>query len=86
MKKLVYTIKDKNGIHARPAGLIVRCAKKYDGKIEINYGGKTADCSKLFSIMLLGIKCGDVIEITADGERADEILDEMENVMEEAGL
>ncbi len=86
MAKLNYTVKDKNGIHARPAGLIVSYAKKYGEKLEMHFNGKTADCSKLFSIMLLGIKCGDEIEITAEGEHGTEALCELENVMKNAGL
>ena len=53
MKEFRYTISDKNGIHARPAGLIVQCAKGYQSVQTLRLGEKSADCRKLFSLMHL---------------------------------
>lgn len=86
MDNIKYTVKDKNGIHARPAGLIVKCAKNSGAKVQISFNGKKADCTKLFSIMQLGIKFGDEIEITAEGDNSEKALRDIENVMREAGL
>ena len=32
MRTFTYTVKDKNGIHARPAGALISCAKKYESR------------------------------------------------------
>lgn len=42
MKKFSYTIKDEAGIHARPAGLLAKKAKKFESTIILEKGGKTA--------------------------------------------
>lgn len=68
MKKLNYVIKDAVGIHARPAGALVSLIKDYKSSITIQKGSKSADARRLFSIMSLGVKCGDEITIEADGE------------------
>ena len=86
MEKIVYKISDENGVHARPAGLIVNTAKRYLSEITINRAGKTADAKKLFAVMGLGIVCGDEIEITADGADESEAVREIERVMKSAGL
>ena len=43
MKKFEYTIKDADGIHARPAGALVNLAKAFDDEITISKGEKSAD-------------------------------------------
>ena len=71
MKNFEYTIKDELGIHARPAGMLVKEAKKYQSKITITKEGKTAEASKLMAVMSLGVKCGQTVQIaveSADGE------------------
>ena len=67
MKNFEYTIKDELGIHARPAGMLVKEAKKYQSKITITKDGKTAEASKLMAVMSLGVKCGLTVQIAVDG-------------------
>lgn len=68
MVKFEYTIKDVLGIHARPAGLLAKEAKKYSSKILIGVGDKNVEATKLMAIMTLGIKCGQTLEITVEGD------------------
>lgn len=65
MNKFEYTIKDENGVHARPAGLIVRQAQKYDFDIEITCNGKVGNLKKLLALMGMGIKKGDTVTVSA---------------------
>ncbi len=67
MKKFDYTIKDEVGIHARPAGLLVKEAKKYESKITVAKDGKSAEATKLMALMGLGVKCGESVEIAVEG-------------------
>ena len=55
MKKFSYIITDSVGIHARPAGILVKLASQYSSEITISCGEKTADAKKLFSVMLLWV-------------------------------
>lgn len=70
MKKFEYTIKDSIGIHARPAGLLVKEAQKFDSNIYIKntQNSKNGDAKKIFALMGLGAKCGTVVEVICDGE------------------
>ena len=83
MKNFSYTIRDEAGIHARPAGLIVKKCKESGCLVEIKHGDKTADGSKLFSIMSLGIKTGDTVDITVSGEKEEEAADMLLKFFEE---
>lgn len=67
MKEFVYTIKDELGIHARPAGLIVKLAGRYESKITITKDGKTADAGRILALMGLGVTKGTNITVTVEG-------------------
>lgn len=67
MEKFSYRVTDPAGIHARPAGIIVKEASKYNSDIKITANGKEADAKKIFSVMSLGIRSGDEMIITIQG-------------------
>ena len=67
MKSFVYTIKDTLGLHARPAGLLSKTAKATGSRVSITKDGKNVSADRILSLMGLGIKCGDTIEVTVEG-------------------
>ena len=68
MKVFMYTIQDELGIHARPAGLLVKEVAKFTSEVTISNGTKEANARKIMSIMMLGIKQGQEITVTINGE------------------
>ena len=83
MKSFNYVVKDEVGIHARPAGLLVKEAKKYESKIVISKDGKKADASKLMAVMSLGVKCGQTVEVTVEGADEDTACEGIRTFFEE---
>lgn len=81
MQKIQYTITDENGIHARPAGLLVKAAEKFSSDITIATGTKEADAKRLFAVMGLGVKCGDNITLTAVGSDEKRAAEELESFL-----
>ncbi|RHR29492.1 HPr family phosphocarrier protein [Clostridium sp. AF19-22AC] len=78
MKEFKYVITDPEGIHARPAGLLVKQAAGYKSDIKIGKGEKMADAKRIFGVMGLGVKTGEEIVMTADGEDEDTAITELE--------
>ena len=74
MKSFTYKIVDELGIHARPAGQIVSEAKKFSSTIMIDAGEKKAGATKLMAVMALGVKCGQTVTVTAEGEDEDDAI------------
>lgn len=68
MKQFNYTIKDEIGIHARPAGMLAKTAKEFQSEILIEKGSKSVNATKLMMLMGMGIKCGDTVTVTVNGE------------------
>ena len=83
MKEFSYTVQDALGIHARPAGMLVKEAKKYQAKITLSAKGKTVDAGKLMMIMSMGIKQGDVVMVSAEGEEEELATAAMETFFKE---
>ncbi len=67
MKEFKYVVKDELGIHARPAGLLVKEAAKFKSDVKIAKDGKETDAKRIFGVMSLGVKNGNEVTITADG-------------------
>ena len=68
--KFSFTIHDPQGRHARPAGMLVKEAAKFQSKCSVAGNGKTGDLKRIFSLMGMGIKAG--MELTVSVEGPDE--------------
>ena len=72
MKEYSYVVMAENGLHARPAGALATCARRFVSSIKINALGKEADAKRLLSVMSLGAVCGTRLDFTIEGEDEDE--------------
>ena len=68
MKSFTYVIKEKLGIHARPAGLLSREARKYSSNCTLYANGKSVDLKKLIALMALCVKQGAEVTVNIEGE------------------
>lgn len=83
MRSFEYTIRDENGLHARPAGLLVKQAQTLSSEITIECRGKSASLKKLLAVMGLGVKCGDIVKLSAEGKNAEADLLTIKKFLEE---
>lgn len=82
MKQFTYIVKDPLGIHARPAGQIVKQAKEYpDTLVTITKGEKTVNAAHLMKLMSLGVKTGDTIVLTCEGPNEENALEVIGNFL-----
>lgn len=82
MKTFEYTIKDELGIHARPAGLLVKEVKKYESECTITKDGKTKKLTQLMMLMSLGVKQGETVTVTAEGADEDAAIEGLKEFFE----
>ena len=80
MIQFQYTITDPNGLHARPAGLLVKEAQKFSSAVKLTRGEKSAD---LFAVMGMGVKCGETVEVSVDGADETEAAQALEQFFRE---
>ncbi len=83
LKTFSYKINDPIGIHARPAGLLIKRAGTFRSEITLTKGDKTADAKKIFAVMSLGVKQNDEVTITANGEDEDKAIEALQSFFNE---
>ncbi|MBR6173274.1 MAG: HPr family phosphocarrier protein [Eubacterium sp.] len=83
MKEFKYVITDEVGIHARPAGLLVKEAKQFTSTIMISKGDKSAKATALMKLMGMGVKKGDEITVTVEGDDEDAAAAAIEKFLKE---
>lgn len=71
MKEFTYTVTEPVGIHARPAGLLVKEVKGYQSTVTLVKGDKSVNCLKLMAVMGMGVKCGDTVTVQVEGPDED---------------
>ena len=83
MREFKYVITDPEGIHARPAGELVKAAKAFECGIKLEKDGKAGDCKKIFGIMGLGVKKDNAVVITFDGADEDAACEAISKFMQD---
>lgn len=83
MKEFKYVVMDELGLHARPAGLLVKEAAKYKSAITVDSGVKKADAKRIMAIMAMGVKKGVEVTVTVDGEDEDVAFEAIQNFFKE---
>lgn len=83
MKEFKYIITDQEGIHARPAGELVKTAKAFQCEIKLTRDGEAGDCKRIFNIMGMGIKQGQEVLLTFEGEDEEAAYEAVSRFMQE---
>ncbi len=71
------TVRNLQGIHARPAANLVNAAKRFKSRIELLRGSQSANCKSVVAIMSLQVDCGDTVKLQASGPDQDEAIKEL---------
>ena len=82
MVSFEYVLKDREGIHARPAGVIVKTAKEFESDITIENKGKKVNCKGIFAVMSLAAKCGEKVILSAEGNDEKEAVEALSSAFE----
>ena len=83
MKEFKYVVQDELGLHARPAGLLVKEAAKYKSAITLDSGAKKADAKRIMAVMSMGVKKGVEVTVTIEGEDEDTAFEAIQKFLQE---
>ncbi len=76
------TVKNKQGLHARPAALFVQIANKFDSRITVRRNKEAVNGKSIMGILTLGAEKGSQIWIEIEGEDAESAMAELEKIIE----
>lgn len=85
MPQIQVTVRHKVGLHARPAALFVKLATSFPCDIQvgnISTGSKAANAKSILGVLALGVNSGNEIVIHAEGEREDDALAALRDMVE----
>ena len=82
MKEIKHVINDPMGMHARPAGMLVKAVAPYASKITVTAPTGTADAKRLMGLMRLAAKQGMELTITIDGADEEKAAVELKAFLE----
>ncbi|MEH3089471.1 MAG: HPr family phosphocarrier protein [Microbacterium arborescens] len=75
-------IGSSNGLHARPAKLFAQAAKQSGVNVTISKGsGAPVNAASILGVIALGVEYGDYVTLTADGDAAENVLDELADLL-----
>ncbi|HNQ50784.1 MAG: HPr family phosphocarrier protein [Candidatus Omnitrophica bacterium] len=81
MVKKTVIVRNKQGLHARPAALFVQIANKFDSRVTVTYNDEKVNGKSIMGILMLGAEQGTEINIEADGKDAEAALAELEKII-----
>lgn len=73
----------ENGLHLKPSSQIVQLAHKFDCKLQVRKGDRVVDGTSMLDLLTLAAEHGTVLEFVAEGDRAEEVLDALTQLLEE---
>lgn len=81
MKSATYTIKNKLGIHARPAADIAKLVGKYKSTVTLELDGKTANAKSMLMLTTLGAKKGTEVLVKVSGADEEEVFAQLDDML-----
>ncbi|MFJ7737840.1 HPr family phosphocarrier protein [Lysinibacillus sp. NPDC097287] len=85
MKKS-YKITLQEGLHARPTTLLVTAVTPFESEVSMTYKEKTVNLKSIMGVMALGVSPGSVVEISAEGPDAEELMNKVTEVIISNGI
>jgi len=75
-------IRNKLGMHARPAAMFVRIANQFQSEILVEKDGEEVNGKSIMGLMMLAAGCGSQLKLTANGEDSDQALEALKELIE----
>ena len=72
------TIVNQLGLHARPISRIIEVARRHQASVTFRCGEQQANGRRMLEMLALAAPVGSVLEVEADGEDAQALVDELE--------
>jgi phosphocarrier protein HPr len=82
MVERLITIKNRAGIHARPAALLVQTATKFCSKIFLEKGRERINGKSIMGVISLGATYQTTLKVIADGEDEEQAIEAIARLFE----
>lgn len=76
------TIKNKTGLHARPAAIFVEIADRFESEVELLFDGINVNAKSIIGVLSLGIGNGDKAILRVSGSDEEEAMEKLLKLIE----
>ena len=83
MTEKLVKVRNKLGIHARPAALFVQLASRYTSDVFLELGDERINGKSIMGVMMLAAGANTIVKIIADGSDENEAIDALEKLFNE---
>lgn len=80
VKKRIH-VRSRSGLHARPAALFVQVTNRFQSRVKVRKGKRLVDGKSIMGVLSLAVERGSVIEVTAEGPDARELILALEQIL-----
>jgi len=82
MQEVILIIRNKVGLHARPAALFVQTAGRFKSKVLAIKDGREVNAKSILSVLTLGAEQGSMVTVRAEGEDEVEAVEALKELVE----
>jgi phosphocarrier protein HPr len=82
MMEREFTVKNRSGLHARPAALFVQTTSKFKSSVKIRRNSQEVDGKSILGLMMLAAEEGATLTVRADGADEADVLNALEKLFE----
>ncbi|MDB6149738.1 MAG: hypothetical protein JWQ44_1186 [Chthoniobacter sp.] len=75
------TVRNREGIHARPAAAFVRCAREFDDEIELLKDGERYSAKSILAVLTANLSCGSTFRLRVEGPNADLVAQRLSEIV-----
>ena len=75
------TIRNPQGLHARPASIFVQIANKFESDITVKKDDETVNGKSIMGLLVLGANQGSEVELEISGDDAERMMNELEGFL-----
>ena len=80
MMEKVFTVRNKLGLHARPAALFVQTTNRFKSNVKVSKGDTEVDGKSIMGLMMLAAEEGAQVRVVVNGEDEKEVLEALEQL------
>ncbi|MFN0126464.1 MAG: HPr family phosphocarrier protein [Verrucomicrobiales bacterium] len=77
-----FTIRNRQGLHARPAAMLVKLCNTFQSEIWVEKGDEQVNGKSIMGLMMLAANHGAVIKVTAEGTDAEAAVEKIGSLIE----
>ncbi len=80
------TVRQKYGLHARPAAVFVKLARKFNAEVILEKDGERVNGKSIMGVMMLAVSRGETVYVEAEGPDGEDACEQLKRFLENGSV